>query len=182
MATSLRITLLSGEEATVSIEPSSALLDVRKLAEDKLGKKIQSLVDKDSRTLDDKQTILEAGLKDGDTLTAVVEDILEQIKKSFNPKHHIVTGSSRHGDWVLIHAVDNQDRKEEDYHNCFLFHLPSWKPGATPVKKTGWTDNMCMGVRDDGSKLEFGPEDTLLEKEAGWGKVVETIELKSLLP
>mmetsp|Transcript_128473 Transcript_128473/g.181183 ORF Transcript_128473/g.181183 Transcript_128473/m.181183 type:complete len:183 (+) Transcript_128473:31-579(+) len=182
MATSLRITLLSGEEATVSIEPSTALLDVRKLAEEKLGKQIKSLVDKDSQTLDDKQTIMEAGLKDGDTLSAVVANTVEEIKKSFNPEQLIVTGSSRHGDWVLIHACENQSRKEEDYHNCYLFHLPSWKPGAAPVKKTSWTDNGCMGVRDDGTKLQFGPEDTLVEKDAGFGKVWETFELKSLLP
>ncbi|CAE7708177.1 unnamed protein product, partial [Symbiodinium pilosum] len=113
---------------------------------------------------------------------ADLDALVERVKDSINKKYEILCGTQRQGNWVIVKVCENQDRKEEDYFKCYLYHLPSWTPGCKPLAQSNWTDNSCMGVRDSGSKLEFGEKGTVLEKDAGFGGLMKTIELSTLQP
>mmetsp|Transcript_60174 Transcript_60174/g.112417 ORF Transcript_60174/g.112417 Transcript_60174/m.112417 type:complete len:189 (-) Transcript_60174:103-669(-) len=187
MAVSLHIAKLSGETADVSVDPGTALLDVRKTAEEYLKTLIAKLVDKDGNVLDESKTVREADVSDGDTLQAVVgypeaelEAIVEKIKADHNPEYEFWRIPTRKGEWLIVETADNHD-SDFDYYNNKLYHLPTWTPGSKPLLKGCYKEHGGMGVRPIGKKLAFGKEGFVVELDAGHDNELQTIELASLL-
>ncbi|CAE7029568.1 unnamed protein product [Symbiodinium sp. CCMP2592] len=116
---------------------------------------------------------------------AAADEIIQQIKDSFDKKHEIPTTSRRSGDWVIVKSCRNQDSREEDDMTEWLFYLPGWKPGSKPWDAVSlrkeWTDNDSKGVRPTGTGLDFSEDGkSVKEVDRGFGAVMATFNLDDL--
>jgi len=93
---------------------------------------------------------------------AAADEIIQQIKDSFDRKHEIPTGTRRSGDWAIVVSCENQDEREESFMTEWLFYLPGWQPGSKPWDAVSlrkrWTDNDSKGVKPTGTGLDFSED------------------------
>ncbi|CAE7890494.1 HERC2, partial [Symbiodinium sp. KB8] len=68
----IKVALLSGKVATLHLSEETPLLELRRLAQDQLQVTIKDLITAEGQLLNRFQALQEAGLKDGDTLSAMV--------------------------------------------------------------------------------------------------------------
>ena len=166
---------------TVKADPSTALLDVRKRAEELLKVPLKLVNGKDGSLLEDSKTVCEADLSGGETLQAVaadLDDIVDRIKAGLDTSAECWCGAQRSGDWAIVKTEDEGRSTDDDYFNQKLYHLPSWAPGSKPVMFTYWSEQGWM--RPSGRGFRFGKPGVLEIIDKSSNELVETTELAKL--
>ena len=75
MSVSVQVTLLSGQSASIYLQSSSPVGDLRKKAQHELRACIGKMINASGVLLDDSASLVQAGVADGDAVTALAQDV-----------------------------------------------------------------------------------------------------------
>jgi len=90
--------------------------------------------------------------------------------------------TKKQGDWVIV-KIALERASEDDFYDWGLFHVPSWKPGTTPLLKSSFCDLSHVGCKGNGEQLIFGAKGEVLKVDGNdSGLVRETFKLTDLMP
>ncbi|CAE7361049.1 unnamed protein product [Symbiodinium natans] len=98
----LRVALLSGEQIAIARPPQSTIGELREVAQKRFGKSLGKLVSAVGTLLLEPDTLLQAGVKENDVITGIVQDVAVAATRyafaAIRPNGTVVSwGCRRHG-------------------------------------------------------------------------------------
>ena len=138
MALHLEISTVAGESIGANVTPEDHPLLV---AERLMKRAIRNLVTPTAGILDERQTVLDANLQDGDVLHAVMmteKELLSDIVQKFDDQLRLKDAYEK-GDLKAVHRSGEYAIIEVEVMECgrkdsrlvhMLYHMPSWRKGS----------------------------------------------------
>ncbi|CAE6943412.1 unnamed protein product, partial [Symbiodinium sp. KB8] len=184
MSMQLEITTMAGFGITCSVDPEVTVLNLKKVAESEMKRLIKHLITADAQVASESQNILDAGIRDGDMLQAVLmsdDDKVQAIVQERESHTCDCRKVTRAGDYALVKAMFwPRDQEAAPYvEEHFLYHLPSWRRGDAPLLEATYLDDPENDDAEKGHELvlvgngevelrevsEFGVWNTLFRKK-----------------
>lgn len=136
----VRVTLLSGKEATLEVDPSWTINDLKQSAQMEMGLGLGKLMNDCGEVLPKTATISQAGVQDGETLTATVRPDALQLVASWQAFSVLRTDGSVVSWGNAAAGGDNRDVQDQ----------------LLDVKHVKATASAFAAIRGDGTVVAWG--------------------------